>query len=745
MHRPSRARRQSLSSAIAILPLCGCLSVLSGCALDSGFPDTDQPGASVSLNGQIHGGQQPVTGSHVHVMQASTTGYGAPSLALMTANGTTILSDSIGPYVATDGNGSFSISGDYTCSAGTQVYVLATQGNPGLGTSGNNPNLSLMAGLGACPAGGNFAATVPTVFVDEISTVATAYALAGFFTDATHLASSGTSLATVGITNAGANIAQLSSISTGLALTATPNGKGTVPQAEIDTLADIIAGCVNSSGSGTPCSTLFANAQSSLGSGATGTATLSSGGVSAVAVGAGGGSYTNPPTVVFTGGGGSGAAGYATVANGAVTAVTISAPGSGYTTAPAVSFSTVPTDTSSAMINIAHNPGNNVSTLAGLSSTTGPFQPTLPSTPNDFSIAIQYVPATPLFSVSGTYGSTGSNGSIAIDASGNVWGPGSGFTSVVELSPLGAQLKSTTLHASAAVTGSYAKPLNVSVSPTGTIWAADYQLAYAAPTASAFTVVSDSSANYAAVELAAAFDTNNNVWTANNYPASFGEFSSSGSLLVTTGYEPGGFKPLTSPVTYPSNAFAIAIDSANHVWGLCNQCSGSSETPDAAEITSNGTAVSGTNGDTPSTLGYPSWIAIDRNNNAWISSFNGYLTEYNSANTLLSGSGYPTSGAISGGLNSVAVDGNNIIWGAGSNNYFGALSAVNSSGVLTSPSTGFQAPGPASSSYYGPSSIAIDGSGNIWALDYNGGLHETIGIAAPTVTPITASALGIRP
>jgi hypothetical protein len=743
--------RLALSRAFPPLPaflvpflLCSGALALSGCSSSVVFPDIPSQGAALSLSGTVHGGQQPVTGAHVHVMQSSSSGYGRPATALMTANGTTILADGIGPYVLTDGTGGFSVSGDYTCIAGTQVYLLATQGNPGLGAGGNNPALALMAGLGSCPAGGTFAATVPSVFVDEVSTVATAYALAGFFTDATHLASSGTTLATTGMTNAGANIAQLSSISTGVALATTPNGLGVVPQAEINTLANILAGCVNSAGTAAACTTLFSNAVSSYGSGATGTATVVGGGVASVAVGTGGTGYTYSPTVVFTSASGSGAAGYATVANGVVTAVTVTSAGTGYTTAPTLSFTTVPTETASAIVNIAHNPGNNVPTLIGLSSTTAPFQTSLASA-NDFSVAIQYVPTTSVFSISGTKGDTGSNGSLAIDASGNVWGPGNGFLSVVELSPLGAQMKTISLASSAAVTGGYAKPLNVSVSPTGTIWAADYQLAYASPSASAFTVVTDSGANYKGVELAAAFDTNNNVWTGNNYPASFGEFSSTGTLLVTNGYEPGGFAPLTSPVTYPSDVFSVAVDSANHVWGLCNQCSGSSTTPDAAEITSNGTAVSGSTGDTASSLGYPSWVAIDRNNNAWISSFNGFLTEYSSTSTLLSGSGYPSSGAVSGGLNSVAVDGNNTIWASGTNNYYGALFAVNGAGTLVSPATGYQAPGPGSSSFYTPSSIAVDGSGNIWALDYNGGLHETIGIAAPVVTPMTPTSLGVRP
>ena len=739
MHLPLRARRRAILSAAIASLMIGCAAMLTGCGVDSAFPNTTVQGATVTLSGVVHGGQPPVAGAHLHLLQASASGYGAPSTSLLTANGTTILSDSIGPYIATGSDGSFSITGDYTCTAGSQVYLLATQGNPGLGTGGNNPALGLMAGLGACPAGGNFLATVPTIFMDEVSTVATAYALAGFFTDPTHLATSGTTLSATGITNAGANIAQLSSITTGQALATTPNGAGTVPQSEINTLADILAGCVNSSGTVQACTSLFSNAPSSLGTGATATASLTTGGVSSVTVNAAGSGYTQPPTVVFTGGGGSGALAYATVANGTVTGVTVTSAGTGYTSTPTVSFSTVPTDTASAIINIAHNPGKNVTNLLSLAGTAGPFQPVLSSL-NDFSIAIQYVPGTAIFSVSGQQGGTGSNGSIAVDAAGNVWGPGNGYTSVLKISPLGATAKTITLAASGAVTGSFAKPLNVSVAPTtaGTIWAADYQLAYALPTASAFTVDSV----YGGVVLDAAFDTNNNVWTSINYPASIGELNSSGGVLVASPYVPGGFTPQTNPATYPSNAFAVAVDSANHVWSLCNQCSGATDAPVAAEITSAGVALSGTSGDLPTTLGYPSWVTIDANNNAWISSFNGLLTKYSSTNTLLSGtSGYPSSGAITGGLNFIAVDGNNVIWGAGITNYLGAVFSISNSGTLTSPTTGYGV----STSYSGVSSLAIDGSGDVWALDYAGGLHEAIGLATPVVTPITPASLGVRP
>lgn len=53
----------------------------------------------------------------------------------------------------------------------------------------------------------------------------------------------------------------------------------------------------------------------------------------------GGTGYTSAPSVTLSGGGGTGATATATVAGGAVTAINITAPGSGYTTLPTISFS----------------------------------------------------------------------------------------------------------------------------------------------------------------------------------------------------------------------------------------------------------------------------------------------------------------------------------------------------------------------------------------------------------------------
>src|ERR1019366_8272488 len=125
------------------------------------------------------------------------------------------------------------------------------------------------------PAAGNFAAATPFVAVNEVSTVAAAYAMAGFATDATHVGSSGTTLAQTGIANAFANAGNLETLGTGMALATTPAGNGTVPQAAINTLGNILAACVNSTGTGAACTTLFANAESggTTGTMATDTAT----------------------------------------------------------------------------------------------------------------------------------------------------------------------------------------------------------------------------------------------------------------------------------------------------------------------------------------------------------------------------------------------------------------------------------------------------------------------------------------
>ncbi len=200
------------------------LLVLAGCAVSRTAAPIPEVG--VAIRGNVRGGQQPISGMHVYLMAANTSGYGNASVSLLNA-GSSGASDSVGAYVLSGTDGSFSITGDYTCTAGSQVYLYGVGGNPGAGV---NSSAGLMAVLGNCPTAGDFVGTTPFIAMNEVSTVAAAYAMAGFATDPTHVSSSGTAQAQVGIANAFLNAASLETLSTGNALATTPSGTGSVPQ-----------------------------------------------------------------------------------------------------------------------------------------------------------------------------------------------------------------------------------------------------------------------------------------------------------------------------------------------------------------------------------------------------------------------------------------------------------------------------------------------------------------------------------
>lgn len=236
------------------------LVVLAGCSAGTSPVNvsTTAPGVSTVKNGVIHGGQNPVSGATVQLWQVGTAGY---------RNGATAL----GSSVVSDGNGNFSLAGQFTCPTtgngnNTLVYITATGGNAGGGT---NSQLSMMSALGTC--GSLTSSTFITI--NEVTTVASVYALAQFMNSAGVIGSPGYS--NTGLINAFATVNNLVNINTGVANTVTPAGNGVVPSAEINTLANILASCVNSSSvSGAPsanCSALFA-AATPTGTGSAGSA-----------------------------------------------------------------------------------------------------------------------------------------------------------------------------------------------------------------------------------------------------------------------------------------------------------------------------------------------------------------------------------------------------------------------------------------------------------------------------------------
>jgi len=155
----------------SVLSLFSAL-LLTGCSLTP--TAAPAPEAGLPIVGIVHGGQQPIVGAQVYLFAANTTGYGGPGIAASTSNasssqllrsGTNTSQSTSGAtngdyYVLTDANGQFTISGDYACTPGTQLYIYALGGNPG---SGVNSAAGLLAILGNCPSAGNFASAIPFV------------------------------------------------------------------------------------------------------------------------------------------------------------------------------------------------------------------------------------------------------------------------------------------------------------------------------------------------------------------------------------------------------------------------------------------------------------------------------------------------------------------------------------------------------------------------------------------------------
>ena len=187
-----------------------------------------------------------MSGSVIRLYAVSTTGTAGTATSLLNTPG----------FVLTGLDGSFSISGDYSCPANSYVYIVASGGNPGLSvTPGNNAAIGLIAGLGACSS--LSASTYLTI--NEITTVEFAYALSAYTASETQVGSDVTT--DHGIGAAFNNISAYVNPTDGRTLPDNPNNTAvTMPQERINSLANSIAACVNSSGTGAPCSTLFAAA-----------------------------------------------------------------------------------------------------------------------------------------------------------------------------------------------------------------------------------------------------------------------------------------------------------------------------------------------------------------------------------------------------------------------------------------------------------------------------------------------------
>jgi hypothetical protein len=756
--------RPTFPPALSLLLLAPTL-FLFGCGSNALIPDTiTDPGVMPAVQGTVFGGHAPLVGAHVYVLQMNSGAIGGLTTSLLGTGSSTapggyplqtnplIGGDPNIPsgwkYVVTDSSGSFSLLNGYLCSGNEPVYLYAYGGAPTTPSvpEPNNPAVVNLATLGVCPRSDTFKGAVTYVYLNEVSTVATAYAFQGFTSpahnDAIHIGYSGANSpgeGLAGIQNAAANTFQLYDIAgsvaghsantktygspLGSSGSAVPNGgTGIVPQTVLDTLANILAACVDSGNSSYPatnaqCTTLFDNATSD--------------GV-------------------------------------LVTSTT----------------STVPPDTATAAINIARHPagvGNSsfASNLFNIPTGVVPFLPALNYPPPDFTVAIQYAAST-----NSIYQGVRS---VALDASGNFWistwttpaiaettTHGTGY--VAEATPLGVIMTtsgtSPIMYAPGNVAidssqNAWTGTANVSLGPiyedgpsTGTTFR-PYNPGFSA----AIDPVADNSINsglmyfthgptctVAPMSCGGVADNNGTVTEVN-----------AGGSAVGSGYI----------FLFPPGAFSThaAIDSAGYEW----------ITSDTATYGNAITRVDKNTAAVPLGTGFPilnsglgicgSFIspeqpAIDSSGNAWIPVYglgamgSGVYVVSPTATHAADCAFYNTEYGASAAPYGAAVDGANNVWitntlgGTSRTGYygggFGSLAELSATTGANLSSTNFQPinqiSGSGTFTLNDPLNVAVDISGDVFVTNYAGGVLtsgsvlEFIGLATPLYGPLGVAA-----
>ena len=247
--------------------LAACLGfslsvLLSGCSSGTSNMLNSAVVTAVRAQGIVHGGQPPITGATIQLYGLVPSGGGLAPSALISATVTTSDGSGVVNSNANAGNanntlpvGSFTISGDYTCPGSDPlVYLTATGGNPGLTAGTNNTAIVMIAALTDCNTLKNNAATT-FVFVDEVTTIGSLAALYPYASSSGSL--SATSGQVTAFNTAFGQVAEYTNTATGSAPGPSLPGGYYASSTEINTLGDIVAPCINSTGLDSNCSTLF--------------------------------------------------------------------------------------------------------------------------------------------------------------------------------------------------------------------------------------------------------------------------------------------------------------------------------------------------------------------------------------------------------------------------------------------------------------------------------------------------------
>jgi hypothetical protein len=691
----SSLRRCFTPFAAAIAPVA-LISVgfLSGCGVG-----TNDPGGTIlpAVAGTIHGGQSPIQGATVSlfVTDATATGYGQPGIL--------IGSDT------SDSSGNFTINNPATtanCPAGQQTYITAAGGYPAGQPALTNNSALMIAATGECSTVG--AST--RVTINEVTSVAAAYALSGFMTTsssgplfkanvsapAANNALTGTAAVAPGLSHAFLNSQNLVDYVSGNPRSVTPNISvagttvtGTIPTVLLNTLGDIMQSCVDGATSNSSCTSLF-----------------------------------------------------------------------GFT--PSIS-GTVPTNTLQAFINLARNPYpsaaamNTTTGLLGLATAQSAFQPALTAAPPDWAIGIVY---------KGTALITPYN--IALDANDTVYLGGSAAATIVGLSAYG-----TSTPAFTAATGTATRQIapdslgNIWVGNNSTLLL-QYSASGGAPTT--YTYAAGDIVGVA-VDAASNVWVGNAVTTAGNI---FELVPGSPYTVNYTATAPGGFEPVGVTIDAHQNiwtadyftngnlASVIPNLSAGTINAASYATSGTTATPLSATFASSAIKPLGLVIDASGNA----WYGITGSNTVTTTGIEEVIPTVTSsvitsivpqpliANATLgakasqlpgmdgSGSVYlpDNQGTGSLGLHVYSTTTATVL--SPPSGYLGCVIATSGAGAGVTCNAGATA---ANAAVYNPRNVAIDSTGSVWSGITSGGLTQLIGLGAPTWPLLSVGKPGLSP
>ena len=241
--------QQGLSNRHSGLTRLLGISLLFALNFCDGYGAAASPQSISPLQGRVLGGAQPLGGSSIQLYATGEEGVGSAAEALLTEP------------VYTDKDGRFAIKSFKPCMTPTSdIYIVALGRRAGPPGEIENPSIALVAALGSCDS-----LLSPTFTrVDEVTTVAFVAAMSPYMSSPSRVGSIlGDPLFSLAFEGANQLVNSERLLS---AMPFWPNGDETAPTQKLNTLANILATCIESpggvAGDGSPCGNLYSLATS---------------------------------------------------------------------------------------------------------------------------------------------------------------------------------------------------------------------------------------------------------------------------------------------------------------------------------------------------------------------------------------------------------------------------------------------------------------------------------------------------